>query len=54
MDNSKDEALQKLSMLSNYQKLSAILNKENDKLDEIRAQESEKEEIQKIKQSLKK
>ena len=39
MNNSKDEALKKLSMLSHYQKVGAVLDKE---------------EIQKIKQSLKK
>lgn len=54
MDDAKTQALQKLSLLSNFQKISAILNKESDKLGEIRAQESEKEEIAKIKQSLKK
>ena len=49
MSNVREETLQKLSMLSNYQKMSAILNKESDKLGELRAQESEKKEIQKIK-----
>lgn len=54
MNNSKEEALKKLSILSNYQKMSAVLDKENDKLGELRTQESEKEEIKKIKQSLNK
>ena len=54
MSNSRDAALQKLSMLSNFQKLSAVLNKEDDKLSEIRAQEGEKEEIKQIKESLNK
>ncbi len=54
MNNSEEEALKKLSMLSHYQKMGAVLDKENDKLGEIRAQEGEKEEIQKIKESLNK
>ena len=54
MNNSKDEAIKKLSMLSHHQKMSAVLDKENDKLGEIRAQKGEKEEIKKIKDSLNK
>ncbi len=54
MDDAKTQALQKLSLLSDYQKISAILDRENDKLGEFRAQEKEGEEIQKIKESLKK
>lgn len=54
MSDIKAQTLQKLSILSNYQKINAILDKESDKLGELRAQEIEGEEIQKIKQSLKK
>jgi len=54
MNTTKDVLLKKISLLSHFQKVKSILAKEGDKLDELRAQENEKEEIQKIKSSLKK
>jgi hypothetical protein len=54
MNTAKNIVLKKLSLLSNFQKMKAILAKEDDKLDEERIQDQEKEEIQKIKISLKK
>ena len=54
MNTTKDTVLKKLSLLSHFQKVKGVLEKESDKLDEIRAQKLEKEEIRKIKTSLKK
>lgn len=50
----KDTVLKKLKALSDYQKLKQVLDKESDKLREIKAKGKEQEEITKIKKSLNK
>jgi hypothetical protein len=50
----KETALKKLKALSDYQKLKQVLDKESDKLNEVKAKGKEKEEITKIKKSLNK